>query len=64
MIQIQRFRLLFVHDAERTSVKIEQLHLHPYAGGPSFNQEDNSLWRWHFLFFYFFQRFRGKNGVH
>jgi len=36
MIQIQRFRLLFVHDAERMSVKIEELHLHPYAGGPSF----------------------------
>jgi len=44
MIQIQRFTLLFVHDAERTSVKIEELHLHPYAGGPSFYQEDSSLW--------------------
>ena len=44
MIQIQRFRLLFVHDAEFRRVKIEELHLQPYAGGPSFYQEDNILW--------------------
>jgi len=44
MIQIQRFRLLFVHVEGRTSARIEELYLHPYAGGPSFYQEDNSLW--------------------
>jgi len=43
LIQIQRFRLFFVHVEGRTSARIEELYLHPYPGGPSFYQEDG-LW--------------------
>ena len=50
VIQILRFRLLFVYDSERTSVKIEELRLHPYSGGPSFYREDDNLWTYFFVF--------------
>ena len=43
MIQIQRFRLFFVHVEGQTNVEIQRFQLLPFPGGPSLYPEDG-LW--------------------
>ena len=43
MIQIQRFRLFFVHVEDQTNVEIRRFQLLPFPGGPSLYPDDG-LW--------------------